>query len=114
MVYGGHTDPGSSMELTCSGNTLILAGRFDGRSASLVREAIYRQIAATRGGIIVDMSQVESIDVTALQMLAATTKLMERDGRSLMLRGCSPALRRVIAFTRLRRLVQVERPAVTA
>jgi anti-anti-sigma factor len=114
MVYGGHSYLGSTMELTSSGTTLILAGRFDGRSAGMVREALYRHIATTRSGVIVDMSQVESIDVTALQMLAATTKLMERDGRSLTLRGCSPALRRVIAFTRLRRLVQVERPAISA
>jgi anti-anti-sigma factor len=102
------------MEITTHGATLFLAGRFDVRSTSMVREALYEHIEEHSGDVVVDLSDVESIDATALKVLAAATKLMERDGRQLVLRGCSPALRRIIAFTRLRRLVQVERGAMTA
>jgi anti-anti-sigma factor len=102
------------MEVTTDGTTLYLVGYFDGRSTSAVREALYAHIAATEGNVVVDLSGVESIDATALRVLAVATRIVEREGRFLILRGCSPALRRIIAFTRLRRLVQMERGAITA
>jgi anti-anti-sigma factor len=101
------------MELTVNDRTLILHGHFDVRSTGMVREALYERIERTSGNVVVDLADVEAIDATALRVLAAASKLMERQGRALILRGCSPALRRVLAFTRLRRLVTVER-AVSA
>lgn len=97
------------MEVTTNGATLFLAGRLDGRSTSMVREALYQHIEQVSGDVVVDLSEVESIDAAALKMLAAATMLMERAGHHLTLRGCSPALRRIIMFTRMRRLVQIER-----
>lgn len=102
------------MELTVKDRTLVLRGHFDVRSTGLVRDALYAQIESTTGDLVVDLTDVEALDATALRLLAAATKSMERRGRALVLRGCSPALRRVIAFTRLRRLVTVERRAMTA
>jgi anti-anti-sigma factor len=97
------------MELTVNDKTLTLHGQFDVRSTGIVREALYEQIGRTSGNVVVDLAEVEAIDATALRVLAAASKLMERQGRALILRGCSPALRRILAFTRLRRLVTVER-----
>jgi anti-anti-sigma factor len=101
------------MDVSTDGAALILAGRLDGRSTAVVREALHAHIGRHQH-VVVDLADVESIDVTGLTMLAAASKLMERDGRTMTLRGCRPALRRVIAFTRIRGVLQVEKHAESA
>ncbi|HEX6246969.1 MAG TPA: STAS domain-containing protein [Nocardioidaceae bacterium] len=97
------------MELTVNDRTLVLQGHFDVRSTGLVREALYARIEETSGDVVVDLAEVEAVDATALRVLAVASRTMERQGRSLILRGCSPALRRLIAYTRLRRLINLDR-----
>ena len=101
------------MDATTVGERLVLAGRFDGRSTSQVRDLLYEQIDLY-DDVVVDLSAVDSVDVTALRMLAAASALLERDGRRLTLRGCCPAVRRVIAFTKIRTVLQVEREPLGA
>jgi anti-anti-sigma factor len=95
------------MDATAHDGTLVLAGRFDGRSTATVRELLYEQMES-HDHVVVDLTAVDSVDVTALRMLAAASTLMERDGRTLTLRNCAPAVRRVIAFTRIRGVLQLE------
>jgi anti-anti-sigma factor len=102
------------MQVRNEGETLYLGGRFDGRSTSMVRSALYDHIRSVPGDPVVDLSKVESIDATALRLLAATQLLVERRGRHVILRGCTPAIRRVIAVTPLRRLISVERETIVA
>jgi anti-anti-sigma factor len=102
------------MQVTAEGGTLALSGRFDVRYTGEVREALYHHIRDWPGDVVVDLSEVETIDPPALRVLALATVWMDREGRTLTLRGCNASLRRVIAFTRLRRLVQVERAGVPA
>ncbi|MGI8901991.1 MAG: STAS domain-containing protein [Nocardioides sp.] len=101
------------MDVTKSGDTLLLAGSLDGRSTGQVREVLH-ELMSGHGDVVVDLSAVESVDVTGMTMLAAASKVMERDGRRLVLRGCSPSLRRIIAFTRVRSLLLVERESASA
>ncbi len=100
------------MEVRRVGSTLALAGSFDGRSTGMVREAIYSHFDDTSDQVVVlDLSEVVSLDSPALKLLGAASHHLEREGRHLVLRGCTPPIHRVLTFTRLRRLFQVEREA---
>ena len=92
---------------TTQDGTLVLTGRFDGRSTAQVRDLLYARIDEG-GDVVVDLAGVDSVDVTALRLLAAAGALLDREGRTLVLRGCAPAVRRLLAVSRMRTLLQVE------
>jgi anti-anti-sigma factor len=102
------------MEIITDGPTLRLAGDFDVRSTWEARNAIYELLASTPDDVVVDLSEVDAVDVTALKVLAMATRQATRDGHHLMLRGCGPAVRRMLHLSRLIRVVEVERIAASA
>ena len=90
--------------------TLTLSGQLDGRCSFEVRERLYEHIRRHPDqDVVVDLSGVESIDATALGVLAAAALRLERAGRKVVLRGCSPMLRRIFTFGGWRRLFRLER-----
>ena len=87
-----------------------LVGHLDGRCSAEVRELLYEQVARFPDqDLVVDVSGVESIDATALKVLAACSLRLDRDGRRVVLRGGSASLRRLFAATGWRRLFVWER-----
>lgn len=102
------------MEIITDGPRLVLAGAFDVRSTMEVRNALYELLALHDGDVVVDLSAVDVIDVTALKVLAMATRQAARGGQHLTLRGCRPAVRRMLHMSRLIRVVEVERVAATA
>jgi anti-anti-sigma factor len=95
------------------GSTLALAGQFDGRSTGMVREALYALIDETPDqNVVVDLSRVESLDCSAVKLLGAASFHLKCADRRLVLRGGTPAIRRVLTSTRYRRLFELERERV--
>jgi len=97
------------MDIMRDGPTLVLSGDFDVRSTWEVRTAIYELLGSHDGDVVVDLSEVDGIDLTALKVLAVATREASRGGHHLVLRGCTGPVRRMLHLTHLRRMVEVER-----
>lgn len=102
------------MEITTDGPTLLLSGAFDVRSTWEVRNAIYDLLEGHDEDVVVDLTDVTAIDMTALKVLAVATRIASRGGHHLTLRGCGPAVRRMLHLSHLIRVVEVERVAASA
>ena len=102
------------MEIVADGHTLVLSGDFDVRSTMEVRSAIYEHLGGFEQDLVIDISGVTTLDVTAARVLAYASLEAGRSGHHLRLRGCGPAVRRMLQVSRLARFVEVERAAATA
>lgn len=102
------------MDIYTDGSTLVLSGSFDARSTWKVRRAIYEHLDGQDQDVVIDLSDVEFVDVTALRVLAVATRQASRGGQHLTLRGCNGAVRRLLHMSRLIRVVEVERIAASA
>lgn len=102
------------MDITRDGARLVLTGDFDVRTTLEVRTALYGHLAERVGDVVVDLTDVTAVDVTALRVLAVATRAAEIQGRRLALRGAGPSVRRLLHLSRLIRLVELERTAATA
>jgi len=96
------------MDIITDGPVLILIGDFDVRSTWEVRNALHDRLARF-DDVVVDLGAVDTVDLTALKVLAAATHWAQAQGRRVTLRGCCPAVRRMLHLTRLSRVVEVER-----
>jgi anti-anti-sigma factor len=103
-----------TMDIVADGPTLTLSGDFDVRSTMEVRTAIHEASHAYEQDVVLDLTAVETIDLTAARVLAYATLEAGRAGHHVRLRGCGPAVRRMLHLTRLARVVEVERAAASA
>jgi anti-anti-sigma factor len=99
------------MEILTDGPTLVLSGDFDVRSTMEVRTALYEHLHGHDEDVVVDLTDVATVDVTALKVLAVATVEATRAGHRLLLRGAGPAVRRLLHLSRLIRVVELERQA---
>ena len=102
------------MDIISDGHTLVLHGDFDVRSTWEVRTAIYERLEAFDDDVVIDMTDVHTIDATALRLLAVATRHAWLNGHHLTVRNPGPAVRRMLHLTRLAHAIEVERIAATA
>ena len=98
------------MELVDKGGAIALSGRLDGRCSAEVREALYDHIEQHPDqDVVVDLT-ARGVDRRDRAAAAGRRRAAGGAGRrKVVLRGCSPALRRVLAFGGWRRLFRLER-----
>ena len=102
------------MEIMSDGPTLVLSGDFDVRSTWEVRNALYEQLHGHEQDVVVDLTDVTAMDLTAARVLAYASREAARSGNHVTLRGCGPAVRRMLHLSHMMRFVEVERAAATA
>jgi anti-anti-sigma factor len=88
----------------------VLSGSLDGRCTIELRAQLAEHLARHRGeDLRLDLSRVESLDLTVLRLLAALAVRLRRDGHQLVLVGCTPSVRRLLSHGVWRRLFVVQR-----
>ncbi len=97
---------------------LRVSGDLDVRSTAKLRAAVHAHVRS-RGEdltapVVIDISDVRSVDATALKVIAVASREAQRHGVRLVLRGACPAVRRMLHLTHLIRLIEVEREPIPA
>lgn len=94
---------------------VVLPMRVDVTTSADVRYALQIAIdGAAEGDVMVDASVVETIDVAGLGVLVGATRRARQAGRQLVLCDAQPRIVRLLAVTRLHRILTLERSAARA
>ena len=100
------------VEHSRNGNTIVLRGSLDVRCTALLRTLVYdaldEGLGEHGGTVVVDLSRVDSVDMTTLKLLAVASRSAQRRGRRVLLRGASIGVRRLLHLSHLRGLLALE------
>ncbi|WP_246003348.1 STAS domain-containing protein [Nocardioides aurantiacus] len=96
------------MEHSTNGSTIVLGGTLDVRCTATLRALVYDALAEGHGTVVVDLGGVDSVDLTTLKLLAVASRSAQRQGRRVVLRGCTSGVRRLLHLSHLRGLLAVE------
>lgn len=87
--------------------TVLVRGEIDLHEAGELRAVLGDACAGSHRSVLVDMSGVSFIGSSGLGVLARAGDQMHDEGRSLVIRGCSPTLLQAFEVTGLRRTLDV-------
>lgn len=98
------------MTVESAATDLVRIGpHLDVRNVGEMRILLTAAQESAAGDLVIDVSALQVIDAAGLGLLAAAHVRGERTGHRLVLRNCSKELRRVLAVTRLNRVLHLER-----
>ena len=96
------------------GRRVRLSGRVGLTTAAEVRSVLHREVEGGSGDLVVDVTDVEMLDATALGVLVGTHRRACQHGRRLVLAGVPPRIERLLLATRLYRVLYVDRSPLPA
>lgn len=103
------------MVVSSTSSELIKVGaHLDGRNVAHVRSLLNDVIARASADVVLDVSAVDMVDAAGLGMLTAAHLRAEQAGVHLVLHRPSRELRRVLAVTRLSRVLHLDRAGFAA
>lgn len=91
-----------------------LGARLDATTVADARRALHAAIESGRGDLIVDLTDVAILDAAGLGMLVAAHRRSAAADRRLVLRAVPLPVSRLLAMTRLHRVLHVERAPTLA
>jgi len=87
---------------------VVLPARLDASTVSEVRYSLQIALDATADDLVVDCAAVELVDAAGLGLLVSTHRRCQQVGRRLVLADPHPPLLRLLAVTRLRRVLHLD------
>ncbi|GAB4374146.1 MAG: hypothetical protein Kow00121_18210 [Elainellaceae cyanobacterium] len=84
------------------------SGHINAENASLLKQQLADTVSAHEySSLLVDMSQVESLDSAGLMVLVSTLTLAQRLNKRFGLCGVTPSVRIILELTQLDRLLEI-------
>lgn len=102
------------LEVVDPGALVVLSGPLGVAASADARLALAEQVDAGDGELVLDLERVTAVDPTGLGVLVGAHRRAVRAGRVLVLRDVPPAVARVLARTRLDRVLRHRRSAAVA
>jgi anti-sigma B factor antagonist len=96
------------IDIARPGRTVILRGRLDVSTVADVRLALHDAVDTGAGDLLVDLGEVDVVDASGLGVLVGAHRRAGRAGRRLVLRNVPERILRLLALTRLNRVLHIE------
>ena len=114
MTSAASSNSGLAVSISCAGGTqgvvLIVAGELDLATSPDLAAMLDALVDQGHVSVTLDCSKLEFIDASGVGVLAATQARLLRAGGGIRLRGASPMAYRILEFTDLLDVLQVEPP----